>query len=157
MYKEHAWRKKGVNHIMVWVRKDLIDPLVPTLCPGEGHFPLDKIFQSLIKPGLEPFQGICKVAVTHRGNELLLWKFILMRAHFQSSGQPRPSPAGREEVSGLWNQQDFMDLDPVSSSAPSAFSLRVLIAGAGTRLSMAHSCPSQVRLSAPTKLHLICT
>lgn len=97
MEKENLWGKKGQNHRMIWVSQIL--QLQP-LCPGQGHFPLDKIIQNLIKPGLEHFQGICKIAVTHRGNELLPWKFLLVCAHFQSCRQPSPSPAGREEVSG---------------------------------------------------------
>jgi len=45
------------NRRMVWVGRDLIDLLDPTLCHGQGHLPLDQVAQSPIQPGLELFHG----------------------------------------------------------------------------------------------------
>jgi len=42
---------------MVWVGKNLIDHLVPPLCHGQGHLPLDQVAQSPIQRGLQQFQG----------------------------------------------------------------------------------------------------
>jgi len=50
---------------MVWVRRDVIDHLVPTLAKtgnnevshGLGHLPLDQVAQSPVQPGLEHCQG----------------------------------------------------------------------------------------------------
>lgn len=47
MYKENPWRKKGLNHRMVWVKRNLIDPLVKTPLPWAGTL---SIRQDCTKP-----------------------------------------------------------------------------------------------------------
>lgn len=42
---------------MVWIGRYHEDCLVPTLCHGLGHLPLDQVVQSPIQPGLEHLQG----------------------------------------------------------------------------------------------------
>lgn len=44
---------------MVCFGRDLKAHLVPTPCCGQGHFSLDQVSQSPIKPGLKNFQGWC--------------------------------------------------------------------------------------------------
>lgn len=67
MYKENSWKKKGLNHRMVWVKRNLIDPLVRTPLPGVGTLSTRQDCSKLHQPGLEHFQGIRKIAVTHGG------------------------------------------------------------------------------------------
>jgi len=45
------------NHRMVWVGRDLIGHLVPTLCHGQGRLPLHQIAQGPTQPGLEHLQA----------------------------------------------------------------------------------------------------
>jgi len=42
---------------MLWVGRDISDLLVPALCYGQGHLPLNQVAQSPIQAGLECFQG----------------------------------------------------------------------------------------------------
>ena len=42
---------------MIWVGRDIVDHLAPTLHHGQGHLPLDQVAQSPVQPGLEHFQG----------------------------------------------------------------------------------------------------
>jgi len=45
------------NHRMIWIGRHLIDDLIPTLCHGQGHLPLEQAAQSPIRPGLEHCRG----------------------------------------------------------------------------------------------------